>query len=139
MRIPLGNCHAGVSSQLHDCKRIGSSFAQPGEGSMPQRGQDEFLGKALDPLSLHNWTADFGAHMSQRGVLDLRTGDLRPARSGDRITLHSSVEYDPPARCQRFEQFLNQIFRENDERLRSILKLAVSKCNVTHGYFGNEF
>jgi len=80
------------------------------------------LAKHTSPIadSGHNWDSDPFLMSVDNGVLDLRTGDPRPARSGDRITLHSSVEYDPSARCPRFEQFLNQIFLEDAELIRFV-------------------
>lgn len=44
------------------------------------------------------------------GVVDLRTGELRPGRREDRITMQAIVRYDPRATCPRWEQFLIEIF-----------------------------
>lgn len=42
-------------------------------------------------------------------VLDLRTGRARKARQTDWVTRRLSIDWDPEARCPRFEQFLRQI------------------------------
>ena len=44
------------------------------------------------------------------GVIDLRTGDLRPGRREDRITMGGTVPYDPAATCPRWEQFNTEVF-----------------------------
>jgi len=44
------------------------------------------------------------------GVLDLRTGELRPHQREDRLTKLVPVNYDPQARCPRWEQFLGEVF-----------------------------
>ena len=51
------------------------------------------------------------------GVLELKTGTLRPGRREDLITLASRVEFDPTARCPRWLRFLTEVFAENDEML----------------------
>jgi putative DNA primase/helicase len=45
------------------------------------------------------------------GVVDLRTGRLRPGQQEDRITLHSDVPFIVDARCQRWLRFLDEVFR----------------------------
>jgi putative DNA primase/helicase len=41
------------------------------------------------------------------GTLDLKTGELRPARQDDLITKLVPFEYDPAAKCPQFEKFLD--------------------------------
>jgi len=43
------------------------------------------------------------------GTIDLRTGELRPHNRNDLITKLIPIEYDPMAKCQRWEQFLDEI------------------------------
>jgi phage/plasmid-associated DNA primase len=45
------------------------------------------------------------------GVVDLRTGELRPGHPEDRLTMRVPVEYDLKAECPRWEQFLHQVFQ----------------------------
>ena len=44
------------------------------------------------------------------GVIDLRSGELRAGRAGDRITRHVGVPFDPTATCPRWERFLEEVF-----------------------------
>ena len=43
------------------------------------------------------------------GVLDLRTGALRPGRPEDRITKRTGIDYDPDARSPLFERVLHEV------------------------------
>jgi putative DNA primase/helicase len=60
------------------------------------------------------------------GVVDLRSGCLRPGVPADRISRHTMVVYDPLAGCPRFEEFLNQVFLR-DDIIRFIQK-AIGYC-----------
>lgn len=42
------------------------------------------------------------------GVIDLRTGLLRPHDPADLITKLAPIEYDPAAKCPRFDRFLSE-------------------------------
>lgn len=44
------------------------------------------------------------------GVLDLRTGDLRPGRPSDMLTKSVGYDFDPSARCPRWLRFLDEVF-----------------------------
>ncbi len=58
------------------------------------------------------------------GVLDLRTGALRPGQRDDRITMRVALEYLPKASCPRWEQFLHQVF-QCDAELIAFIQRAV--------------
>lgn len=49
------------------------------------------------------------------GVVDVTNGTLRPGHPGDRITFQTAVAYDPAACCPRWEQFIREIFKGDDE------------------------
>ena len=48
------------------------------------------------------------------GVVDLRTGLLRPGRPQDAITMAAGTAFDPRAAAPRFRTFLSEIFEENE-------------------------
>lgn len=50
------------------------------------------------------------------GTLDLRTREFRPHSPGDLLSLISGVKYDPAARCERWEKFVNEIMQGDRER-----------------------
>ena len=56
------------------------------------------------------------------GVVDLRTGELRPHDRKDRMLKLAPVEYDPEARCPRWEQFLREVFEPHPDILPWIQK-----------------
>ena len=63
----------------------------------------------------------FGA---ANGVVDLRTGKLRPGVPSDLITLHTDLAFDPRTQCPRWDRFLKEIFDGNSE-LISYVRRAV--------------
>lgn len=44
------------------------------------------------------------------GVIDLRTGELRDGERGDKMTMHTPMLYTPDAPCERWSQFLLEVF-----------------------------
>jgi len=58
------------------------------------------------------------------GVLDLSTGEFRPAAMEDYITQFSSVDYDPEAECPLFLKFVHEIM-DGDEEMIAYLQRAV--------------
>lgn len=56
------------------------------------------------------------------GIVDLTTGQWRTASQGDFITKFSLVAFNANAECPRFEQFLEEIFDGDQERIRYIQK-----------------
>ena len=45
----------------------------------------------------------------QNGIVDLSTGEFRPAQPGDMILKRADVVFDPKATCPQWLEFLNQI------------------------------
>ncbi len=56
----------------------------------------------------------------ENGVLDLRTGDLRPARREDLVTKVAPVAWDPTATAPRWEAFLAEV--QPDPEVRAFLQ-----------------
>lgn len=46
----------------------------------------------------------------RNGTVDLRTGELRAHDPRDRITRCVPIDYDPTAKCERFVQFMHEVF-----------------------------
>jgi len=61
------------------------------------------------------WDADPWLLGVANGILDLRTGALRPGSPADRITRHTEVPYERDARCPRWLRFLEEVFAGDDE------------------------
>lgn len=71
-----------------------------------------------------NWDADPWSLATNNGVVDLRTGLLRPGNPTDRITLKCSVDYKPSAPCARWWTFLGEIFGADDELVEFVWRLC---------------
>lgn len=61
------------------------------------------------------------------GVLDLRTGQLRPSKPEDLMTKQSPVKFDSDAKCPRFDAFIREAMHNNDE-LIAYLRRVTGYC-----------
>ena len=69
-----------------------------------------------------DWDADPFMIGCENGVVELRTGRLRPGRPEDRIRMSTGVNFDPDAPAPRWEQFLGEVF--DDEELVDYMQRA---------------
>jgi putative DNA primase/helicase len=87
------------------------------------------LSQSIPELVTHS--AELDAHdMSlgvANGVINLKTGKLRAASPGDRITRHSPVVFDASATCPLFVNFLNQV-TDGNKPLITYLQRVVGYC-----------
>ena len=60
----------------------------------------------------------------QNGTLDLRTGTLQQHERNDLLTKCAPVAYHPAAACPRWEQFLREVFCEEQELIDYVQRLA---------------
>ncbi len=60
---------------------------------------------------------------TENGVLDLRTGQLRPGRQSDMITKSVGYAFDPDATCPRWLRFLEEVF-DGEESLIDFVRRA---------------
>jgi putative DNA primase/helicase len=74
------------------------------------------IARSIRPIADNgeNWDGDTWLLGVNDGVVDLKTGELRPGRPDDRITMTTGVDFDPQAKCPRWEQFLTEIFGDNE-------------------------
>ena len=88
---------------------------------------DNVLGiaKALKPLADAGdaWDQDPWLLGVPNGVVDLRTGALRPGRRDDLITFQTTAAYDPDAQCPRFTRAMTEWFP--DPALAEYVRLAL--------------
>ncbi len=62
------------------------------------------------------WDAQPFLMACANGVVNLVTGELRPGKPSDRISMGSPLPYEPDATCPRFEQFVSEILPDPDVR-----------------------
>ena len=70
------------------------------------------LARNLHPITDagDRWDADPWLMGVVNGVVDLRTGRLRPWRPDDHITMSTAVPFDPDQPCPRWQRFVTEIF-----------------------------
>jgi len=75
------------------------------------------LARNFKPIadSGESWDRNPWLLATPNGVIDLKTGELRPGEQGDLITMTTPVEYQPDAGSPRWMQFLNEVFESNTE------------------------
>lgn len=98
---------AGSASQYKRSAMIESCASEPGIPANPQ----QFDG---DPWLLN----------CQNGILDLKTGELKPHDPQAFVTKMAGAEYDPGATCPRFLAFLDKVFNA-DQKVIKFIQRAV--------------
>jgi len=118
------------------------SESAPGIGAMLTLARSE-PGIAVTAAMLD---ADPWAMNTLSGVVNLRTGELRPHSPTDLITKLAPVVFDPAAQCPRFDAFMHRIMADNATMigyLRRVLgmcltgDISVQELWVFHGQGAN--
>ncbi|MFC1869867.1 phage/plasmid primase, P4 family [Chloroflexota bacterium] len=75
------------------------------------------IARDLKPIadSGEHWDANLWLFSVANGVIELKTGELRPGKQSDMITMQSPVVYDTEAKAPRWQSFLAEIFNDNQE------------------------
>jgi len=60
----------------------------------------------------------------RNGILDLRTGNLKPHDPGAKLTKIAGAAYDPAAKCPTWQAFLTRIFDGNQELIDFLQRAA---------------
>lgn len=87
------------------------------------------IARSLKPIadSGEHWDKNGWIFCVENGVIDLRTGELRPGKQEDMITMQSPVVYDAEAKALRWLQFLYEIF-SGDANLIEWLQRYLGYC-----------
>ncbi len=74
---------------------------------------------------------------AENGVIDLYTGQLRDGRPEDFITMSTYLNFDPDAKCPRWEQFIKEIFPDPElaDWIRRVLGYSISGDATEHLVF----
>jgi putative DNA primase/helicase len=75
------------------------------------------LAASMEPIATRAdaWDPDPYLLGCENGVVDLRTGELRPGRPEDMISRSTLIDFDPDAGCPRWSRFLGEVFAEDEE------------------------
>jgi len=106
--------HAEIIKDLKERQRI-ATWAISSESRM-RIDACISIAKSIEPIadSGDNWDSDTWLLGVNNGVADLKTGELRPGRPDDRITMTTGVDFNPQAKCPRWEQFLTEVFGDDE-------------------------
>lgn len=124
-RIARSRLENSVAIQDDDKRKQEVQWALASE-SLPRLQAMVTLARSETPLADNgdNWDRDPWLFGVANGVVNLRTGELRPGTPADRITLHSDISFDPRSGCPRFDRFISEIFDGNQELISYIHRAA---------------
>ena len=74
-------------------------------------------------LTGREWDKDPWKLACKNGVIDLRTGTLKPGKQSDYIKTATDIIFDEAADCPRWSQFLNGIFDHNEGLISYVKRL----------------
>ncbi|MDO4549318.1 MAG: phage/plasmid primase, P4 family, partial [Clostridia bacterium] len=83
-----------------------------------RRAREIILKDAADvyPIEMAQFDRDKYLFNVRNGTVDLRDGGFRAHRPDDMITKCAAVAFDPTARCERWECFINEVMCGDDEK-----------------------
>jgi putative DNA primase/helicase len=75
------------------------------------------IASSMEPIATtaDAWDPDPWRLGCENGVIELRTGRLRPGRPGDMISRSTGIAYEPDAPCPRWMRFLREVFAGDEE------------------------
>lgn len=81
-----------------------------------------YLARTKEPISTTHDQLDRAPWLltCANGVLDLRSGELRPGAQADMLTLSTGVAYAVGERCDRWLSFLQEVFNGDDDLIAFI-------------------
>lgn len=125
----VSSIYVEASQETDDARRreLGrhatTSQSQPRLTAMIELAKSETNVPALpDELDSDKWILNV-----ENGVVDLRSGTLRPHERSDLMTRCAPVEWDPTAKCPKFTRFLLQVSGSRREQVR-FLQRVVGYC-----------
>src|SRR5262249_34205232 len=93
-------------------------------GGESRRRIENMLALARNIKPVSDDGADWDTHpwllAVPNGVVDLRTGVLRPGQPTDRITMSARVAYDPEAPCPKWEAAIAAVFGGDKDLVRYV-------------------
>lgn len=112
--------YCGAKHQAEDAKRyfaFGLKLRGAGRitAVLDLAGKQPNIYHARDTFDLDPWLLNV-----QNGILDLRTGELRPHDPKAYCSRICNVAYDPSAKAGRWRQFLNEVFNGDGEMVRFV-------------------
>jgi putative DNA primase/helicase len=122
-----------VEAMYEEASKLASNAQRDALLKHAIRSQAEARLKAMVSLAESEDSVVFAAHKLdadpwllgvQNGVVDLKTGQFRPARQGDLITKRAEVAFDAAAKCPEWLKFLDTV-TGGDADLQSYIQRTV--------------
>lgn len=67
------------------------------------------------PVNVSDFDKDIYLFNCQNGTIDLRTMEFRPHRPQDLLSKIAGVNYDPDAKCERWNRFIDEIMQDKSK------------------------
>ena len=80
---------------------------------------EEGVAVALDDLDADPWLLN-----TPSATIDLRSGEARPHRRGDLLTMATTTPFERGAKAERFERFLGEVFPQGREVTEFLMRAA---------------
>lgn len=98
-----------------------AKHAKASESATRIRGMIE-LAQSSVPVKIEQLNADQFLLNANNGVIDLRTGELLPHQPKHLLTYLIPINYEPEAKSELWESFLNRIFKDNTGLIEYVQK-----------------
>jgi P4 family phage/plasmid primase-like protien len=105
------------------------------------------IAASMEPIATtaDAWDPDPWVLGCKNGVVELRTGALRPGIPAEMISRSTGIAYDPEATCPRWQQFLTEVFAGDEELVdwygllvgTSLIGQALEVLAIHHGLGNN--
>ena len=79
--------------------------------------------QSVHPIDMQEFDRDPYIFNCKNGTLHLKTMKFTEHKPEDKLSKKSNVEYNPEARCERFEQFVDEIMCGDKERAKFLQKV----------------
>ena len=109
---------------INDNDQLLEAWIKFASGRMRKKNRDIMLEDAATvfPVSLNDFDTDPYLLNVQNGTLDLRTFTLLPHNPNDFLSKIANVIYDPTARCERWELFVQEIMQNDTDKAQFLQK-----------------
>ncbi len=113
--------HYALSIKEEDTRKIYIDYAKKWQ---TRRTREIILRDAQDihPISMSEFDTNIYLLNCKNGTLNLSTGSFYNHKASDYITKVSGVNYDPLAKCERWESFITEVMSGDNEKAEFLQK-----------------
>lgn len=122
------------------CQKLADALVMYAAGIPSTGGEDDYINFArtwrkrarretilkdaasVYPVSIAEFDTDPHTFNCLNGTLNLRTGEFKSHSPDDMLSKVSGVVYDPAARCERWEQFIDEVMQGDAEKAAFLQK-----------------